>query len=195
MGVNALFKFKTNTLKMDAKIVPGEIEIEFESTLPLLKKLEFEVEYKETALRVEFEYNELEFEVKFKHENDVWSFDAKHSKAEQVVNFVEAKFDKNAGTLKFKCKIVGKEMELDVLLTETSVKVEMTEPFTNAGKITLKKGAEDIKIELNVANAAVGKSLTILVAGSQMQTYKVSVKYALANSVFSARVHAQVPPY
>ena len=61
--------------------------------------------------------------------------------------------------------------------------------------ITLKKGAEDIKIELNVANAAVGKSLTILVAGSQMQTYKVSVKYALANSVFSARVHAQVPPY
>ena len=137
-SVNALFKFKTNTLKMDAKIVPGEIEIEFESTLPLLKKLEFEVEYKETALRVEFEYNELEFEVKFKHENDVWSFDAKHSKAEQVVNFVEAKFDKNAGTLKFKCKIVGKEMELDVLLTETSVKVEMTEPFTNAGKITLK---------------------------------------------------------
>merc|ERR1712037_839569 len=108
-SVNALFKFKTNTLKMDAKIVPGEIEIEFESTLPLLKKLEFEVEY-----------NELEFEVKFKHEDDVWSFDAKHSKAEQVVNFVEAKFDKNAGTLKFKCKIVGKEMELDVLLTETS---------------------------------------------------------------------------
>ena len=61
--------------------------------------------------------------------------------------------------------------------------------------ITLNKGAEDIKIELNVANAAVGKSLTILVAGSQMQTYKVSVKYALANSVFTARVHAQVPPY
>ena len=137
-SVDALFKFKTNTLKMDAKIVPGLIEIEFESTLPLLKRLEFEVEYKETALRVEFEYNELKFEVKFKHENDVWSFDAKHSKAEQVVNFVEAKFDKNAGTLKFKCKIVGKEMELDLLLTETSVKVEMTEPFTNAGKITLK---------------------------------------------------------
>ena len=137
-SVDALFKFKTNTLKMDAKIVPGLIEIEFESTLPLLKRLEFEVEYKETALRVEFEYNELKFEVKFKHENDVWSFDAKHFKAEQVVNFVEAKFDKNAGTLKFKCKIVGKEMELDLLLTETSVKVEMTEPFTNAGKLTLK---------------------------------------------------------
>ena len=68
--------------------------------------------------------------------------------------------------------------------------------FEGQLSISITRGPSDeFKTEINVANSAVGKSLTILVAGSQIQTYKVSVKYTLADKVFTTRIHAQIPPY